>query len=715
VAGGGSAAVGGLGVSPEQQSLAAAVRGVAEQARLRSEARECAEAADDRLPASWKTLATQELLALPFDGSVVDVCVAVEAFGYSLAPGPVLPTMLAALLVRRHGDADLCSRVDAGLRDGTLSAAVAIARTASADTLTGGADVSVVLLPGAGGWMLADAASMRLTSSPGIDPTRRVAALTAGTVTGAALPGLTDDEVRRTAAVLLAAEAAGVAAWCLDTAVDYAKVREQFGQPIGKFQAVKHRCADMLAHVELARAAVWDAAEALDERGGAGATDGDVELAVAVAAAIALDAAVECAKSCIQVLGGIGFTWEHDAHLYLKRALASRQLLGGTSGWHRTAGELARSGARRTRALDLGDAADLPRAEVRAFLATLDALDDKQRRIAIADAGYLVPHWPAPYGRGAGPVEQLVIDEEFRAAGVARLDLVIGNWALPTILQYGTEEQRVRFAPPTLHGEITWCQMFSEPGAGSDLASLQTKASRVEGGWSLSGQKVWTSGARSADWAICLARTSSGDRRHDGITYFLVDMHSPGLDVRPLRELTGDALFNEVFLTDVFVPDDCVVGEVDGGWRLARTTLANERVAMSSGSAFPSGVEDLLDALVRSADPADPVDPVALTKVGELVCRAQADAMLGVRSTLARVSGTDPGAASSVRKLVGMHLRQDAAELALDLLGPAAVAAQGDDALVLRRFLGNRALTIAGGTSEVLHNVIGEQILGLPR
>jgi alkylation response protein AidB-like acyl-CoA dehydrogenase len=255
--------------------------------------------------------------------------------------------------------------------------------------------------------------------------------------------------------------------------------------------------------------------------------------------------------------------------------------------------------------------------------------------------------------------------------------------------------------------------MFSEPGAGSDLASLSTKATRVDGGWSLSGQKVWTSSARTADWAICLARTSSGTRRHDGITYFLVDMKTPGLDVRPLREITGDALFNEIFLTDVFVPDDCVVGEVDGGWKLARTTLANERVAMSSGSAFSSGIEELLTALDASGISDDPVQ---LDRVGELVCLAQADAMLGVRATLARVSGTDPGAASSVRKLVGMHLRQDAAELSLELLGPRAASVEDDESAgVLRRMLSTRSLTIAGGTSEVLHNVIGERILGLPR
>jgi alkylation response protein AidB-like acyl-CoA dehydrogenase len=466
----------------------------------------------------------------------------------------------------------------------------------------------------------------------------------------------------------------------------------------------------MLCDLELARAAAWDAATALDD------SDLDADsrtLALTVAAAITPQAAVDIAKSLIQVLGGIGFTWEHDAHFYLKRALATRQILGGTAAWQQQAAVMAKAGVRRTRAIDLGPEARPAREAVREFLITLDGLDEQKRRIAIADAGYLVPHWPAPYGRDAGPVEQLVIDEEFARAGVARPDLIIGNWAVPTILGHGTDEQRARFAPPTLRGEIVWCQMFSEPGAGSDLAALQTKAVRVDGGWSLTGQKVWTSQARVADWAICLARTSTGEKRHSGITYFLVDMKTPGLDVRPLRELTGEALFNEIFLNDVFVPDDCVVGEVDGGWRLARTTLANERVSMSSGSAFPSGIEDVVQTLARSADPEH---AAALVEVGKLICMAQADAMLGVRATLARVSGTDPGAASSVRKLVGMHLRQDASELALELLGPAAVGIpDADAAAAVHKFLSNRALTIAGGTSEVLHNVIGERILGLPR
>jgi alkylation response protein AidB-like acyl-CoA dehydrogenase len=697
----------GLATTDEQRALADSVAGFAERAGLTRQAREASDQPVDRLPDSWPGLAAQDLLALPFDAGLLEVCVAVEQLGRVLAPGPIVPTLVAAVAVNRYADADLRAKLEAGARDVSFSAAIDLD-----GQLLGGAAVSTVLVPVGGTWQLLDAADLELTSTPGMDPTRRVAV--AGVpprpVADRVLAGLTAEELGAVAGVLLAAEAVGIAGWCVDTAVAYAKVREQFGQPIGAFQAIKHRCADLLCAVEPARAAVWDAAGALDDP----AVEGSARaLAVAVATATATQAAVEVAKGLIQVLGGIGFTWEHDAHLYLKRALATRQILGGTSRWHRRAAELARSGARRHHPVELGERAEPVRAEVHAFLAGLDDLDPGARRVAIADAGYLVPHWPVPYGRDCGPVEQLVIDEEFARAGVSRPDLVIGSWALSTILAHGSDEQRARFVPATMHGDLTWCQMFSEPGAGSDLASLQTKAVRVDGGWALSGQKVWTSQAHVADWAICLARTSSGVNRHDGITYFLLDMRSPGLDIRPLREITGDAMFNEIFLTDVFVPDDCVVGGVDDGWRLARTTLANERVAMSSGSAFPSGVEEVLAALARSDDPDD---PVSLTRVGDLVCAAQADAMLGVRATLARVSGTDPGAASSVRKLVGMHLRQDASELALELLGPAATAVRDDaTSRAYRRFLGNRALTIAGGTSEVLHNVIAERILGLPR
>jgi alkylation response protein AidB-like acyl-CoA dehydrogenase len=516
------------------------------------------------------------------------------------------------------------------------------------------------------------------------------------------LPGLTEREVRLLTGVLVAAEAAGLAGWALDTATSYAKTREQFGRPIGAFQAVKHLCADMLVRAEQARATAWDGARALDEP-----ASPERDLAAAVAIAVAVEAAVDNTKNCVQVLGGIGYTWEHDAHVVLKRALSLRALVGDPAGWRGQVADLALGGARRRLELDLGDT-EAVRAEVRAFVATEP--DD----VAIADEGYLMPHWPKPWGRDASAVEQLVIDQELAAAGIKRRDLVIGAWAAPTLVAHGTSEQQERFVPQTLRGEVVWCQMFSEPGAGSDLASLQTRAVKVEGGWRVTGQKVWTSMANVADWAILLARTDGtgkGQDRHNGITYFLLDMKTPGVDVRPLRELTGRAAFNEVFLDDVFVPDECVVGEVGHGWKLARTTLANERVAMSSGSPFGRGVEDVLSDV--AALPA--VDAVLRDRVGHLVCEAQGQALLAFRTTLRQLSGAEPGPASSVRKLVGMKHQQDAAELRFELLGEEGVTAEGVAGRLGHTMLNTRCLTIAGGTSEVLRNVIGERILGLPR
>lgn len=357
----------------------------------------------------------------------------------------------------------------------------------------------------------------------------------------------------------------------------------------------------MYCRAEQATALAWDAARAYDD-------GGQHSLAASAAAAMALDAAVDNAKDCIQVLGGIGFTWEHDAHLYLRRAIALREWLGGGDGWRQRTADLALAGARRQ--LSLEQRHD---PEIRAGAERIAALQPKERRDRPVETGYLVPHWPKPYGLDASPATQLLIDEELRRDG----------------------EQRERFVLPTLRGEIQWCQLFSEPEAGSDLASLRTRATKVDGGWRLSGQKVWTSRATEADWAICLARTDGAAPKHKGITYFLVNMRSAGIDIRPLREITGDARFNEVFLDGVLVPDDCVVGEVNDGWRLARATLANERVAMSTGSSLGEAVERLIGQL---ADP----DPVARQRLGALVAQGLAVSVVDLRAALRQLGGPGP-------------------------------------------------------------------------
>jgi alkylation response protein AidB-like acyl-CoA dehydrogenase len=727
-----------IGVNEDHEALAAAIRGWAERAGVRACTREALEGPETR-PGWWAGLAEQGLLGLHVPEEAggsgaggVELAVTVEELARSLASGPALPTLLASLLVQRAGGT-AAKELLPGLVDGSTTAAVAltcgeltaepsddgiVVRGSVRPVIGAGlADLLVLGARGAQGlvWFVVDAAQAQVTPLSGLDPTRRPGEVVLDDVVvpdARVLRALDAAAVRTLSAAVVCAEAAGLAGWALETAVDYARTREQFGRPIGVFQGIKHKCADMLVRAEQARATAWDAARALDEPP---APEG--ELAVAVATAVAVEAALDNAKDALQILGGIGYTWEHDAHIVLKRALSLRALVGDPAVWRGRAADLALSGARRQLALDLGEDTAPVREQVRDFLRGLDGLDDAARTVAIADSGYLVPHWPKPWGRNANAVEQLVIDEELAAAGVKRRDLIIGGWAAPTIVAHGKAEQQERFVRPTLHGRITWCQMFSEPGAGSDLAALQTRAEKVEGGWKVNGQKVWTSMAQVADWAILLARTSGtgkGPERHQGITYFLLDMTTPGVDIRPLRELTGHAAFNEVFLDDVLIPDDCVVGEVGGGWPLARTTLANERVAMSSGSPFGRGVEDVLsDVTARGGFGGD---AVLRDRVGHLVCEAHGQALLAFRTTLRQLSGAEPGPASSVRKLVGMRHQQDAAELRFELLGEQGLMT--DDpatAKLAHTMLNTRCLTIAGGTSEVLKNVVGERILGLPR
>jgi alkylation response protein AidB-like acyl-CoA dehydrogenase len=521
--------------------------------------------------------------------------------------------------------------------------------------------------------------------------------------------------VRDLALVVLSAEAVGGARWCLDTAAEHARTREQFGRPIGQFQGIKHRLADMLVLVEQGVAATWDAAMVLgaEYESTAGDETDQGSLAVQLAAALALDGYVEAAKGAIQVLGGMGFTWEHDAHIHLRRATTLRQLVGGTAPLRAESARLALAGWRRRLTIDLPPEAEALRAELTALVAGLAAIEDPgaQRR-ALADNGLLAPHWPAPWGRDAGAVEQLVIDQVCAEAGLKRPALAVAGWALPTIMAHGTPEQTERWVGPTLRGEYIWCQLFSEPGAGSDLAALSTRATRVEGGWTLTGQKVWTSVAARAHWGICLARTDPDAPKHRGITYFLVDMSSPGIEVRPLREITGAALFNEVFFDDCFVPDDCVVGEVDGGWKLARTTLANERVSLSADSAFGGALEGVL---TRVAGSPELRDPVTLDRLGHLLAEAQSLAQLGMRATLRSVGGLQPGSESSVRKLLGAEFDQRVHEFGLDICGPEGAVTEGAAAVSAYGVLQSRCMTIAGGTSEVQRNVIGERLLGLPR
>ena len=637
------------------------------------------------------------------DGSIEDLCAMVEEAAKALIPGPVATTALATLLI---SDPEVLGALASGERFAgfALEGDVRVdGATASGivEYVLGGAPGGVVLLPADGKWLLVDTDSDGVVVEPlrATDFSRPLArvVLTSAPVTELANAG---ERVADLAATVLAAEAAGVTRWALDTAVAYAKVREQFGKPIGSFQAIKHICAEMLCRAEQAEVAAADAARAAGE-----ADDEQFAIAAALAASIGITAAQANAKDCIQVLGGIGCTWEHDAHLYLRRAYSIGRFLGGSERWLRRVSALTQAGVRRRLGIDLTGVEGV-RAEITAAVADVAALPEDKRQVALAEAGLLAPHWPPPYGRAAGPAEQLLIDQEMAAAGVVRPDLVIGWWAAPTILEHGTPEQIERFVPATLRGEFLWCQLFSEPGAGSDLASLRTKAVRTDGGWQLTGQKVWTSAAHKARWGVCLARTDPDAPKHKGITYFLVDMKSPGIEIRPLREITGNALFNEVFLDGVFVPDEMVVGSVNDGWRLARTTLANERIAMATGTALGNPMEELLDVLAELE-----LDAAQQDRLARLIVTAASGALLDQRIAQLAVGGQDPGAQSSVRKLIGVRHRQALAEYMMD-------ASQGGGLVenhAVFDFLNTRCLTIAGGTEQILLTVAAERLLGLPR
>jgi alkylation response protein AidB-like acyl-CoA dehydrogenase len=641
------------------------------------------------------------------DGTVSDLAAMVDEAAAALVPGPVATTALATLVVERP---ELLEELATGQR--VAGVALAADLRLDGDRVSGtaeyvlGADASGVLLLAAGdAFVLVDAKTEGVSIEP-LKATDFSVPLARVVLDSAAAETLSASaqRVADIAATVLAAEAAGLARWTLQTATEYAKVREQFGKPIGSFQAIKHMCAEMLLRSEQASVAAADAAKAVSD------SDEQLSIAAAVAAAVAIDAAKANAKDCIQVLGGIGITWEHAAHLYLRRAYGIAHFLGGANRWLRRVAALTQQGVRRDLRINLESVEHL-RPEIASAAAKIAAQPEDKRRVALADSGLLAPHWPKPFGREAGPAEQLLIDQELESAGVVRPDLVIGWWAAPTILEHGSAEQIEQFVPATLRGEFEWCQLFSEPGAGSDLAALRTKAVRADSadgkpGWKLTGQKVWTSAAHKAAWGVCLARTDADAPKHKGITYFLIDMSSPGIDIRPLREITGDNLFNEVFFDDVFVPDEMVVGAVNDGWKLARTTLANERVAMSHGTALGNPMEELLKQVTTIE-----FDAAGQDQLGALISTAQVGSLLDQRIAELAVGGQDPGPQASARKLIGVRYRQALAEIRMGLSPGAGVVENSQ----VFDFLNTRCLTIAGGTEQILLTLAGERLLGLPR
>jgi 3-oxochol-4-en-24-oyl-CoA dehydrogenase len=717
-----------IAISEEHRALAQTVASFLTDHRSRASARSLLEAGADPRPAFWAELGSLGLLGLhvpeELGGSgfgLPETLVVAEQMGRHLAPGPFIPTVITSAVLVAAGSDELRKRLLPGLADGSVIGAAALGgEVACADGLaTGQAGVVIsghladVLLVPAGDDVLViekSAGGVHAEVPANLDQSRRAARVRLDAAPAIVLPGarqlLTD-----VARAVLAAEAAGIAAETTEQAAEYAKIRQQFGRPIATFQAVKHHCANMLVAAELATAAVWDA-------GRAGLHGGDqLSYTAATAAVLACSAALGNANLNIQVHGGIGFTWEHDAHLYLRRATAIVAVLDAERAAIDVT-DLVRRGVRRAATIDLPPEAEEVRAAIGPDVARLRDLAGEARKQALIETGYAMPHWPKPWGRDAAAIEQLVIEQEFAAAGIKRPSLGITSWIILTLIQYASPEQVARWVRPALSQDVIWCQLFSEPGAGSDAAGIKTRATRVKGdgelgeGWLVNGQKVWTSGAHVSDFGLATVRTNPDAPKHEGITMMVIDMKAPGVTVRPLKMPNGDSNFNEVFFDDVFVPDSDVVGPVDGGWAVARATLGNESVSIGGGdggrtmpaAAFIAPLDAHPERLAGGAG-----------RVGRHIARTQAMGVLNQRAAFRAVAGSGPGPEGNITKLLLSELGHETAAIMAELAGPDAAFLDGDGAMGAALMLMNRALSIAGGTSEIKRNQIAERILGLPR
>lgn len=733
-----------LPLTPEQVQLADSVaRFAARHAPVDKVRVTSASSADGNLPLWWDDLVTNGFHAvhLPDDvggqgGRLADLACVIEASATALLPGPLLSTTIASAVVATAQTSDTTASLLKDLAAGS-TAAVVLPETSrfEATSKPDGWSISgrsgyvsglcaaqkIILCARVEGdylWIALDRAAghAAVKSHPSTDLTTDVGTLHLNDLhvpNHIVLQGISAERTHCIAVALTAAAAAGLSQWCVSAVTAHLQTREQFGRPIGSFQALQHKVATMFVAAELAVAAAWDATEAADE------TIEQHRLAADAAAVVAVSPAADLAMEALTLFGAIGYTWEHDLHLYWRKAISLSGSLGGSVLAARRATESALSHTREA-SITLGDADAGFRSRVSKVLDHACGLptdesegEDAERppapsaqRSFLADNGLVAPHWPAPWGLGATPLQQLIIEEEFaKRPALTRPHIGIGAWIVPAILRAGSERVSELCIAPTLHATLTWCQLFSEPEAGSDLASLKTRATKVEDGWLITGHKIWTSTAQTAHYGGLLARTDPTAAKHRGIGYFILDMASPGIEVRPIRQVTGRAEFNEVFLADVFVPDDMLLGEASDGWQLATATLSAERVTMTNNTDF-----DRTGSLVRLLEDAGIESHV----YGSLHSYANTIKALQRRETLRLLDGQQAGPAASVAKVATNMLLRRAAAALLGLGGELGMVVDTDPP-VLGPVLDVPRELIGGGTLEIQLNIVAHNILGLPR
>ncbi|OCB57490.1 acyl-CoA dehydrogenase [Mycobacterium vulneris] len=736
-----------IALTPEQQQLSAAVaQFAARHAPIDATRAGLEELAAGQLPSWWGALVDNGFHAVHLPeavggqgGGLADMACVLEAAGAALLPGPLLTTAIAGAAVASQ-QSPAAQTLLKELAEGATAVVVAREqsefrgrRVGDAWRLTGSSGLALgmcsaqrVVLPftdeaGVLIWAVVNPLEGQVESRRGTDLTTDLGILHLHDHTVPATAVLTEldtELVTDLTVAFTASAAAGITQWCVDIVTEHLRTREQFGKPIGTFQALQHKAAMLLVNSALATAAAWDAVRALG-----GSADPDQHRLTACSAAVrAVMPVPGLVLEALTMLGAIGFTWEHDLHLYWRRATSLAASIGPVSRWTRELGELSAT-ATRDMTVNLGESDGDFRAQVGETLDRALTLSDTgfsrqgdypefavgARRELLADAGLIAPHWPAPWGCDATVRQQLIVDEEFgKRAALVRPSVGIAEWILPSLMAAGSAELQERFVPTTLRGELSWCQLFSEPGAGSDLASLSTRAVRVEGGWRINGHKIWTSLAHRADFGALLARTDPDAPKHRGIGYFILDMRSPGVEFRQIMQSSGRAEFNEVFLTDVFVPDEMLLGDPAAGWQLAISTMAHERVAIS-GYVNIDRMGALRELVAVTSDP----DPV-LHAIGEIDAYTNALKALGVRETLRLLGGQPPGPASSIAKVATNVMLRRAAELTLSLTGSLALE-QDSQPAVVAPYLDLPAELIGGGTTEIQLNIIAQLILGLPR
>jgi 3-oxochol-4-en-24-oyl-CoA dehydrogenase len=744
-----------VALNDDQNALAQTVAGFAERHGARESTRKSTahHKAGER-PDHWLELISLGLHAvhLPEEvggqgGSIEDIAVVIGEAGRALLPGPLLPTVCASAVVSTaelNGAATgILKRFAAGTTatvlglQSSLTISEHAGRTrldgASAATLGAASAEQFVVAAhtdaasdAAPLWLVVDrrSAGVEVARVDGVDLGRDLAVVRfcdVDVTDAVRLSGIDTDRAGDIIVAMMAVEAAGIIAWCSEAATEFVKSRTQFGRPIGAFQAVQHRTAQLRVTSELATASAWDGVRGLAD------TSAQRSHAVAGAAITALGRAVHAAVECLALHGAIGFTWEHDVHLYWRRAITLAGLAGPVESWEARLGEAAVDGPRDF-ALALPDAeADFRRwaAEILDQAAALsnphpspignnDAVNTGPRRTLLAEHGLVAPAWPRPWGLDASPLEQLIVQDEFDRRSLDQPSMAIGQWVLPVVLKHGTPEQIEALAAPTLRGELIWCQLFSEPDAGSDVASLTLRATKTDSGWLLSGQKIWTTQAHVANWGLCLARTGAEDSKHPkhhGLSMFLIDMTNPQLDVRPIKQANGEADFNEVFFNDAFVPDAMLLGQPGEGWTLTLDTLAQERLFI--GTYRATGNEQRIRCIINDRQYAGSRDD-ALRTLGRISARGAAIAAMNLRETLRRLQGHSPGPATSIGKAAASMLHVDAAAAALNLIGPRGALSEIGCEPVFHE-LDIPTWVIGGGTLEIQLNTIATFVLGLPR